>query len=422
MCLCWLRDIDLFLDLELLPKRRSEGSEAGPFTFPLTSVPITVYLGISETRDLVNIPKSMLGPVIEAHNLSYSERVLCWKTHLDSDRSGYEDSILECSRRFRLDEEEIENVCKTLRGLSRPLRPQDFVSSCWIEADLDMGESAQRVNPRFNSEKLILPIRQQVQFQELLNAMRSLTRVHYEWKTGNVWNEAGVSALFAGPSGVGKTMAAEILSRELGLPMFRIDLSQVVNKYIGETEKNLKKLFDKAELCDVLLFFDEADSLFGRRTEINSANDKYANLEVNYLLGRMETYKGLAILATNKLKDIDDAFLRRLRCVIEFPYPTESQRKDIWKQCIPQSVDSSEIDIVFLAKQFQLTGGNIRSVVFNACLQSASSQDTKSGNRDKITMESVIIAIKREYDKLKQSITLEQFGTYRNIIENIDHE
>ena len=121
----------------------------------------------------------------------------------------------------------------------------------------------------------------------------------------SAWSEAGISALFAGPSGVGKTMAAEILSRELEMPMFRIDLSQVVNKYIGETEKNLKKLFDKAELYDVLLFFDEADSLFGRRTEVKDAHDRYANLEVNYLLQRMERYKGLAILATNRLKDID---------------------------------------------------------------------------------------------------------------------
>ena len=292
-----------------------------------------------------------------------------------------------------------------------------------MEADFDMGESAQKINPRFNSEELILPMKQQLQFQELINAMRSLTRVHYEWATGDAWNEAGISALFAGPSGVGKTMAAEILSRELGLPMFRIDLSQVVNKYIGETEKNLKKLFDKAELCDVLLFFDEADSLFGRRTEVKDAHDRYANLEVNYLLERMERYKGLAILATNRLKDLDDAFLRRLRYVIEFPFPTESQREAIWRQCIPISVDSSEIDIEFLAKQFQLTGGNIRSVVFNACLQSASSEDTKSENKGKITMESIIIAIKREYDKLKQSITIEQFGPYRSIIENISsHE
>ena len=329
------------------------------------------------------------------------------------------DSIIECARRFRFDKESIDRVCKTLRGLQVPLESQDLLALCWLEADLNLGEFAQKVIPRFSSTQLILPMKQQLQFQEIINAIQSLTRVHYEWNEGRVWNEAGISVLFAGASGTGKTMA-EILSMELDLPMFRIDLSQIVNKYIGETEKNLKKIFDKAEICDMILFFDEADSLFGRRTEVKDAHDRYANLEVNYLLERMERYKGLAILATNRKRDLDEAFLRRLRYVIEFPIPDESQRKLIWKQSIPSTVDSSNIDIDFLAKQFQLTGGNIRSVVFNAALQSA--HNLKPGSRGMITMESLVIAIKREYDKIKSTVTLEQFGPYRDIIEGIDKD
>jgi DNA polymerase III delta prime subunit len=418
MTYCWLRNADLFLDLEVFPARRSDAPEGNSFSLPLPSLPIVTYLGISEIGQLSGIPQSIMSPAIEVPILSYSDRVDYWKKVLGAVSTEVENSIIECARRFRFDKESIDRVCRTLRGLQVPIESKDLPTSCWLEADVNLGDFAQRVIPRFSSAQLILPLKQQLQFQEIINAIESLTRVHYEWNTGRAWNEAGISVLFAGPSGTGKTMAAEILSLKLGLPMFRIDLSQIVNKYIGETEKNLKKIFDKAEICDMILFFDEADSLFGRRTEVKDAHDRYANLEVNYLLERMERYKGLAILATNRKKDIDESFLRRLRYIIEFPLPDESQRKLIWHQSIPSSVDSSDIDIEFLAKQFQLTGGNIRSVVFNAALQSA--HGLKPGTRGKITMESIVTAIKREYDKIKSSITLEQFGPYRDIIERID--
>jgi hypothetical protein len=326
-----------------------------------------------------------MAPAVQVPPLSYSDRVKYWKKALGDESEHLENSIIECARRFRFDKESIDRVCRTLRGLEVQIESQDLLASCWLEADINMGEFAQRVIPRFNGEQLVLPAKQQLQFQEIINAIKSLTHVHYEWNTAGAWNEAGISVLFAGPSGTGKTMAAEILSMRLGLPMFRVDLSQIVNKYIGETEKNLKKIFDKAEVCDMILFFDEADSLFGRRTEVKNAHDRYANLEVNYLLERMERYKGLAILATNRKRDLDESFLRRLRYVIEFPMPDESQRELIWRQSMPSSVDSNKIDIEFLAKQFQLTGGNIRSVVFNAALQSASG--LKPGSRGEITME-----------------------------------
>jgi SpoVK/Ycf46/Vps4 family AAA+-type ATPase len=387
---------------------------------PLNSIPITLYVGISDTKQLSNFPESMKGPLIEAPKLSYSERVSYWKKTLGSLEYDIEDSILECSRRFRFEREEIENVSKTLKGLYRRVDLRDFLSSCWLEVDLEMEDLAQKVITRFKDQKeLILPAKQLIQFQEVMNAMRSLSLVHHQWGMRRVWNESGISVLFAGPSGSGKTMAAEILSKELSLPMYKIDLSQVVNKYIGETEKNLKKIFDKAEICDMIIFFDEADSLFGKRTEIKDAHDRYANLEVNYLLERMERYKGLAILATNRIKDIDDAFLRRLRYTIEFPIPREPERKLMWSNSIPESIDSNEIDIDFLAKQFQLTGGSIRSIVFNACLQSAHNRNHKDENY-KITMKNIIIAVKREYDKLKHTITVEQFGPYKKIVEDME--
>ena len=253
--------------------------------------------------------------------------------------------------------------------------------------------------------------------------MRSLTEVHYAWGTGKVWNEGGISVLFAGPPGTGKTMAAEILALKLDLPMYRIDLSQVVNKYIGETEKNLKRVFDAADMSDVILFFDEADALFGRRTEVSDAHDRYANLEISYLLERMERFKGLAILATNRKKDLDEAFLRRLRYVIDFPLPDVKERKRIWRQVIPEHADSSQLDFDFLAEQFPLAGGNIRSVVFNACLQCADGSGfRKSGGAGPLTMNEIIIALKREYDKLNRTLSLQQYGAYASLVEGLEHE
>jgi SpoVK/Ycf46/Vps4 family AAA+-type ATPase len=206
-------------------------------------------------------------------------------------------------------------------------------------------------------------------------------------------------------------MAAEALASSLSLPLYRIDLSQVVNKYIGETEKNLRRLFDAADSADVILFFDEADSLFGKRTEVKDAHDRYANLEVSYLLERMERFKGLAILATNRKRDLDEAFLRRLRFVLEFPMPGVDERLRIWQAVIPPGVDASALDLPFLAQRFALAGGHIRGIVFQACLQSAA-----DGAPRALGMPAVIRAVQREYEKLERAHSLEQFGRYAPLV------
>jgi SpoVK/Ycf46/Vps4 family AAA+-type ATPase len=207
------------------------------------------------------------------------------------------------------------------------------------------------------------------------------------------------------------------MAHRLKLPMYRIDLSQVVNKYIGETEKNLKRIFDAADISDMVLFFDEADSLFGKRIEANDARDRYANLEISYLLERMERFKGLAILATNRKNDLDQAFLRRIRHIIDFPVPDEAQRAAIWRQVIPPSIaENSRIDIAFLARQFPLSGGHIRSIVFNACLQSAHA----ANGRKALFMKDVLIAVKREYDKTNRSLSLDQMGPYASHIAGLE--
>ena len=181
----------------------------------------------------------------------------------------------------------------------------------------------------------------------------------------------GIAAMFSGVSGTGKTMAAEVLAKTLSLDLFRIDLSAVISKYIGETEKNLRRIFDAAEAGGAILLFDEADALFGRRSDVKDSHDRYANIEVSYLLQRMEAYRGLAILTTNLKHAIDSAFLRRLRFVVEFPFPDLQHRAEIWARIFPRDAPTEGLDVALLA-QLNLTGGNIRNVALGAAFLAAS--------------------------------------------------
>lgn len=421
LTLGWLQGWDLFLPTDSLGGKIQETLIDGVLS--LQAVPLTLFLDLGDGRKetcshrslIQQLPHQILLPVVEVPRSSYGDRQLCWQQYLGTEPTLSE-GIAECSRRFRYEPETIHQICTGLQNSPQPLTTLNLIAACRTEVDLDMGELAQPVTPRFQDSDLVLPPKQRSLFAEVYKAMTSLTTVHYDWGTAQAWNECGIAVLFAGPPGTGKTMAAEVLAQRLNLPMYRIDLSQVVNKYIGETEKNLKRLFDLADISDTLLFFDEADALFGRRTEVKDAHDRYANLEISYLLERMERFKGLAILATNRKKDLDEAFLRRLRYIIDFPLPDIPERRRIWQQVMPPQVDSSQLDFDFLARQFPLAGGHIRSIVFNACLQAA------NGAAPQLTMTSVLIAVKREYDKLNRSVSLEQFGSYAKFIQDIAHE
>jgi hypothetical protein len=403
----WLRGLAVYLPDSTFARRgQDEAAE-----LPLPALPVTVFVGMHDRAALKHVSGSEVMPPIQVASLTYAERLACWRESVPqaAARARGDAALAEVARRFRSEREFIERVAAEVNSLGRQPELDDLLVAC--RGDMDLGALAQEVPPRFRLDELMLPPAQARQIEEIVAAMTNLTRVHYEWGTARAWNEGGLAALFAGPPGTGKTMAAEALATALRLPLYRIDLSQVVNKYIGETEKNLRRLFDAADASDVMLFFDEADALFGKRTEVKDAHDRYANLEVSYLLERMERFKGLAILATNRKKDLDEAFLRRLRFVVDFPLPGAPERLRIWKSVIPDGVDAGALDLPFLAQRFSLAGGHIRAVVFHACLQSAG-----DGAPRTLTMPAVIRAVRREYEKLDRAISLDQFGPYAALV------
>jgi SpoVK/Ycf46/Vps4 family AAA+-type ATPase len=225
--------------------------------------------------------------------------------------------------------------------------------------------------------------------------VRGRPKVLDTWGVGRkLASSRGVTVLFAGPPGTGKTMAAEIIAGELGLDLYRIDLSTIVSKYIGETEKNIERIFQEAEQSNAILFFDEADALFGKRSEVRDSHDRYANIEISYLLQRMEAYNGVTILATNLRGNLDEAFTRRLQFAVNFPFPEAEDRIRIWKTLFPSEVPrAAEVDLVHMAETFRLAGGNIRNVIVSAAYLAAADGDI-------VTMAHLLHATRRELQKM----------------------
>lgn len=234
------------------------------------------------------------------------------------------------------------------------------------------------------------------------------TKVLSEWGFDNHFSMGkGINALFTGVPGTGKTMAAEAIAHELQLDLYKIDLSQIVSKYIGETEKNLDRIFTAAATSNAILLFDEADAIFGKRSEVKDARDRYANIEIGYLLQKMEKYEGIAILTTNLANNIDDAFTRRLSFIIGFPFPKEAERYQIWQKIFPASTPrSAELDLEFMARRFEIAGGNIRNIALAAAFLAAAEK------ADDVTMSHLLRATRREYQKIGKIILDEDLGSY----------
>ncbi|TDC62669.1 ATP-binding protein, partial [Streptomyces hainanensis] len=266
------------------------------------------------------------------------------------------------------------------------------------EARIGLDELGRRIEPQATWDELVLPERQLVILREIVAHVRQRGTVYQEWGFESVLRRGlGVTALFAGGSGTGKTLAAEVLANELDLDLFVIDLSQVVSKYIGETEKNLRRVFDAAERGGALLLFDEADALFGKRSEVKDSHDRYANLEVSYLLMRMEAYRGLAVLTTNMKKALDSAFMRRIRFAVDFPFPGVPERAEIWRRVLPERAPTKGLDPRRLA-QLTVAGGSIRNIALSAAFLAAE-------EGDHLQMRHMLAAARTEYLKLERSLT-----------------
>ncbi len=274
---------------------------------------------------------------------------------------------------------------------------------CRRQSRVRLDDLAQRIETSAGWDDLVLPGSEAEALRRIAAHVRRRATVHDTWGFGTKSPRGlGISALFAGASGTGKTMAAEVLANELRLDLYRIDLAGLVNKYIGETEKNLRRVFDAAEDGGAILLFDEADALFGKRSEVKDSHDRYANIEVSYLLQRMEAYRGLAILTTNLKNSLDMAFLRRLRFVVQFPFPDTAQRAEIWRRAFPAATPTDRLDVAKLAR-LNVAGGNIRNIALNAAFLAAHAGEP-------VRMKHLREAARIEYTKLDRPLTEAEIG------------
>ena len=311
---------------------------------------------------------------------------------------------------FRLSPRQIRDAAMTTAGEARLRRPprsssalrltrRELFSAARSQSGHELTAFARRVRPVHGWDDLVVPEEADSQLRELAARVEHRTLVMDQWGfTSRLPGGRGVTALFAGPPGTGKTMAASVIAAELGLDLFAIDLSTVVSKYIGETEKNLSRVFDAAADSDAILLFDEADALFGKRSEVRDAHDRYANVEIAFLLQRMEEYDGLAILATNLRHHIDEAFLRRLHVIVDFPFPDTAERLQIWRSCLPRPLPLDDsVDLAAMAHH-RLAGGNIRNVVLGAAYLAA-----QAGKP--IGQAEFVAATRRELQKMGKLLT-----------------
>ncbi|HSQ05314.1 MAG TPA: ATP-binding protein [Burkholderiales bacterium] len=351
------------------------------------------------------LPAEMLGialpvsfPVPEA-----ALRARCWHTALGAREVKSEDAMVAAlAARFRLTPAQISAAVAdaVLRTGGQP-DAADLLAAARAQSGHALASVATRIEPRATWDDIVLPPDAVAQLQELCGRVDQRERVLNEWGFARkLLRGRGTTALFSGGSGTGKTMAAEVIANALGLHLYRIDLARIVSKYIGETEKNLDRVFEAAESANAILLFDEADALFGKRSEVKDAHDRYANIEISYLLQKMEEYDGVAILATNLADNLDEAFARRLAFHIYFPFPDEVARLQIWQRAWPSEMPIADtVDRKALARELKLAGGSIRNIALCAAFVAA-------GNGGRVEAAHVLHAVRREHQKAGRASTL----------------
>jgi SpoVK/Ycf46/Vps4 family AAA+-type ATPase len=358
------------------------GVRETPLRISATNFSVDVEMpSASEQCDEWTTMLGVVAPELDSHE---SAKLLAgqFNLNLNDIRSAAEMSVQALSE----DEKIEQRLWRTCRDFVRPR----------------LDSLAQRLDPKATWDDLVLPDEQTALLRQIVGQVRERHKVYDQWGFAEVMNRGfGISAMFVGESGTGKTMAAEVIANDLGLNLYRIDLSAVVNKYIGETEKNLRKLFDAAERGGAILFFDEADALFGKRSEVKDSHDRYANIEINYLLQRMEAFSGLAILATNMKGALDTAFMRRLRFIVNLPFPGVKERKQIWQKALPSQTPQRDLDYDRLAR-LNVSGGNIHTIALNAAFLAAQ-------NGQAVTMPLLLSAARVELRKLEKAFSEAEF-------------
>jgi AAA+ superfamily predicted ATPase len=340
---------------------------------------------------------------LEVERPTAAEQMMLWESGLGDAVTGLDGRLETLVAQFSLSAPALQAVCAEALGrVTADGSPHDLGALLWdaarVQARPRLDDLTQRIKPVATWDDLVLPQKQKRMLREIAMHVRQRITVYEAWGFAAKSSRGlGISALFAGASGTGKTMAAEVLANELRLDLYLIDLSQVVSKYIGETEKNLRRVFDAAEAGGAILLFDEADALFGKRSEVKDSHDRYANIEISYLLQRMEAYRGLAILTTNMKSALDTAFLRRIRFVVQFPFPNAAQRAEIWRGIFPAETPTEGLDVETLAR-LNVAGGSIRNIALHAAFLAAEAGEP-------IQMRHLLRAARTEYRKLEKSLT-----------------
>jgi hypothetical protein len=390
-----LLPLALFVDAQHLDESVQGRGALNRFLSRATEGNGPIFLGVREALPRLTCTSF----TVETSKPTSTEQRAAWREVLEVSTSLDEADAIAArlAGQFDLDLSQIER----LASANEPSRDRLWDASAAITRPR-LDALAQRLTPKATWDDLVLPDEPARLLRLIAAQVRQRSKVYEDWGFARRMNRGmGISALFAGESGTGKTIAAEVIANELRLHLYRIDLSAVVSKYIGETEKNLRQLFDAAEGGGAILFFDEADALFGKRSEVKDSHDRYANIEINYLLQRMEAYRGLAILATNMKSALDPAFMRRLRFIVNFTFPGLAERKLMWRKAFPGEMPAEGLDYERLAK-LNLTGGNIHSIAVNAAFLAA-----ERGSA--VTMPIVLEVARMEFRKLDKPVNEADF-------------
>ena len=371
-----------------------------------------IFIFSSKCEKLPTILRDRYSIAVNLENLSHEESFKIWNLMLKKLPISKEVDIHELANKFTLNPLQIKRAVheaslKQNWSGAKLIDSEDLSSAAYTQITRELSDKATLIKKKHTWDELILPEEQKKVLERACNQIKYKHIVYDKWNLKNtVLYGTGLSMLFTGPPGTGKTMAAQVISNELHLEIYRVDLSRVVSKYIGETEKNLAEIFDSAKKSNVILLFDETDALFGKRTEVKDSHDKHANLETAYLLQKMEEYDGITIMTTNLMNNLDQAFFRRISYVVHFPLPDEKSRKLIWQKIFPKNAPiSKDVDFNFLAKKFEISGGNIKNVIITSTFMAASEEK-------EIKMKHIIKALEYEMKKQGKMVAKSDFAEY----------